>query len=92
MSAVTRQDDGPATADALIDELQRLEVAATRIRDERDRMEAEMLVAKARAGELEPPQQVTTVREARAWMAWAKANGHQEGCLCHRCPKARQLL
>jgi hypothetical protein len=51
----------------------------------------ELLLAKARAGELALPTVITTKEQADVWLAWAKAHHHTPGCLCHRCPEARQL-
>jgi hypothetical protein len=76
--------DRPSTdeASALVRELQ-----------EQNRLLAhQLLLAQVRAGEISPPAAIATTEDAAIWLAWAHANHHQAGCLCHRCPRARQLV
>jgi len=52
----------------------------------------ELAIMKTRAGDIEPPKTVTTPFEARVWFCWAKANHHNDGCMCRRCLLARHLV
>ncbi len=54
-------------------------------------LERQVLVLKAKAGELNPPQTIETSQDAEEWLAWARVNFHHEGCSCHRCPIARSI-
>ena len=65
---------------------------AARLEAENHALQHALLKAMARAGELEPPDAIETARDAQVWLAWARANHHQAGCLCHRCPEARAVL
>ena len=64
---------------------------AARLEAENRTLRQALLNAQARAGEIEPPDAIETTRDAQVWLAWARANHHQAGCLCHRCPEARVL-
>ena len=72
--------------------LEQMLLALDRVKAECDRLAEELLTAKAKAGDLQPPGAIEDTLDARAWLAWARASYHQEGCLCHRCPAARKLL
>jgi hypothetical protein len=73
-------------------ELARLIVELEQARVRNAELEDELLEARAKAGDLEPPTAIEDVYDARAWLAWARAHQHQDGCSCHRCPAARKLL
>jgi len=60
--------------------------------DENQRVQWDLMVARARAGELEPPAGIDSKEDAYTWLAWARANLHQAGCMCHRCMASRRAL
>lgn len=60
--------------------------------DENQRTQWELLVTRARAGELTAPERIGSKRDAYTWLAWARANLHQAGCMCHRCMASRRAL
>lgn len=60
--------------------------------DENARAQWELLMARARAGDLAAPERIDSKRDAYTWLAWARANLHQAGCMCHRCMAARRAL
>jgi hypothetical protein len=69
-----------------------LELLVEALLGENERMQWEVLVGKAREGTLAAPETIQSRADAMTWMAWARTHNHQEGCLCHRCKKARPLL
>ena len=74
------------------DDIPALESLVEALLDENQRLHWEGMVAKAKMGELTPPEKIVTNEDATTWLAWAKANLHQDGCQCHRCMASRRQL
>ena len=78
-----------ASQTTLVDELR---ADLEELRASKKDLEWQVLVLKAKAGELTPPDEIETSQDADEWLAWAGVNHHQQGCSCRHCLEARGLL